>query len=664
EAKANVLQKLDEVPGYPNAVLQPVVDDVDPESTDWIAWIGLSSTYPEFDATTLFDFMERRLKPRFERLPGVADVGIRGARPAEVQIRVDPIALAQRGVTYQQLLASIRNSNANFSAGNLVEGKRDVRVRATGRFESPEEVLEMIVRRDDSGPVYVRDVAEVIRTYKEKQDWARARGHEMPFFNYQLERGGNLIETMRAIQAEVADMNAPGGVLEEHSKELGLNGKLELIQTYDSTTYVEDAIKLVQNNLLIGGILATLTLLFFLRSLRTVGVIAIAIPISVIGAVVVLVALGRSVNIISLAGMAFAVGMVVDNAIVVIENIFRHLEMGKGARRAASEGAREVGGAVLASTVTTLVVFFPILLIQEAAGQLFKDIAYAIMAAVGLSLLVSLTVIPTAAARMLHRGDSLQEDNDEKPKRRGPFALVLHPFRVALDSLPKLVARFVDFATRSWISRIAVVLVFMLGTLVGIRILMPPLDYLPSGNRNICFGVLIPPPGYSLEQLKEVGLRIEESIRPAWEIEDDAFTIESITRGGPNPKEDRRQPVPVFPGGPPAVMPPPLEHYFLVSFEDRMFHGAISADKKRAIDAKHVMNWATGGHNAPDTIAFAFQMPLFRIGGNTGAAIKIDLTGRSLEEVTAAAGGLMFGLMGEFGRRNLLEKPQNNYHTR
>lgn len=660
EAMAEVLQKLDEVPGYPESVLQPVVEDVDPESIDWIAWIGLSSTDPEFDTTTLYDFMERRMKPRFDRLPGVSQTGIRGARPAEIQMRVDPLAMAQRGVTYSQLLDAINTSNENFSAGKLPEGKRDIRIRATGRFESPSEVLDMIVRRDETGPVYVRDIAEVTRAYKEKRDWARARGHQMPFFNFTLRRGANLIETMRAIQAEVAAMNAPGGLLEEHAKEIGLNGKLELVQTSDSTIYVEDAISLVQSNIIVGGALATLTLLFFLRSIRTVGVIAIGIPISVIGAIVVLVAMGRSINIISLAGMAFAVGMVVDNAIVVIENIYRHLEMGKGARRAAAEGTKEVGGAVLASTMTTLVVFFPILLIQETAGQLFKDIAYAIMSAVGLSLLVSLTVIPTAAARMLHRGDSLgEEDVPGQNKHRNPFFKAIHYLHIVLDALPTLVARFVALVTNSWPARITVVLVFTVGTLIGIKTLIPPLDYLPRGNRNICFGVLIPPPGFTLGQLSEIGERIEKTMRPAWEAAGDRFTVEEVVRGEPNPMEDHRRLVPAFPGGEPTVMPPPLDHYFLVSFEDRMFHGAISQDKKRTIDTVPLLNYATFGHNAPDTISFAFQMPLFRVGGNTGSAIKIDLTGRDLDEVTAGAKGLMFALMGEFGPYSVNPDPAN-----
>ncbi|MEN8165052.1 MAG: efflux RND transporter permease subunit, partial [Acidobacteriota bacterium] len=143
----------------------------------------------------------------------------------------------------------------------------------------------------------------------------------------------------------------------------GIDGTLELVQTYDATEYVDDALRLVRNNIFIGGFLATMALLLFLRSLRTIGIIAIAIPISVLGSIIVLVAVGRSVNIVSLAGMAFAVGMVVDNAIVVIENVFRHLEMGgKTVRQATLDATREVGGAVLASTLPTLVVFFPILI--------------------------------------------------------------------------------------------------------------------------------------------------------------------------------------------------------------------------------------------------------------------------------------------------------------
>ena len=660
-ALSEVLQKLDEVPGYPDGVLQPVVEGVDPESVDYISWIGLASTDPEFDSARRYDFMERRLRPRFDRVTGVSQVGIRGAVQSELHIIVDPVAMANRRITYSQLQSAIRNANVDVSAGRIEEGKRDIRVRSTGRFQSPEGVGDMVLLRDQSGPVYLRDIAKVEESYKEPSSWARARGYKMPFFNFQLERGANLLETMGALTAEVDALNAPGGLLEQKAQQLGLDGTLELIITYDSTTYVRDAVKLVRSNLLLGAVLATATLLFFLRSFRSVGIIAIAIPVSVIASFVVLVALGRSINIISLAGLAFAVGMVVDNAIVVIENIYRHLEMGKRARQAALDGAKEVAGAVVASTLTTLAVFFPILLIQETAGQLFRDIALAIMAAVGLSMIVSITVIPAAAARFLHRSDV--NEAGAKTAIGRLFTQLLSPVMHLVEILPKRVAALVAVGTKTWPRRIVLITAFSAVTILGTRVLLPPLDYLPSGNRNIVFGLLFPPPGYNLDQLSEMGRRIEDHVQPAWEVTENKFGIETVMEeraGEKTEPYDVREPVPAGMGRrEEMVMPPPLRHYFLVSFEGRMFHGAISEDKKRAVDAVPFLNHATSGVAAPDTIAFAFQMPLFRVGGTTGSAIKIDLTGNELDQVSAAAGAVFGTLMGQFGPTSLKPEPPN-----
>jgi len=667
DALAEVLQKLDEVPGYPEGVLQPVVEPVDPESVDYISWIGLASTDPAYDPAQLFDFMERRLQPRFERVPGISQVGTRGAVQSELHIVVDPVAMANRGVTYAGLRAAVENANVDLSAGQIQEGKRDIRVRSTGRFRSPEDVERMVISHDESGPVYMRDIATVEKAYKEPTSWARARGHKMPFFNFQLQRGANLLETMGALLKEVEELNAPRGLLDRRARELGLDGSLELVVTYDSTTYVRDAVDLVRSNLFVGAILATMTLLFFLRSLRSVGIIAIAIPVSVIASFVVLVALGRSINIISLAGLAFAVGMVVDNAIVVIENIYRHLEMDKPAPRAALDGAREVAGAVLASTLTTLVVFFPILLVQETAGQLFRDIALAIMAAVGLSMLVSITVIPVASSRFLHRRDVNEAGSRTAVGRF--FARLLSPLVRAIEALPGLVSGLVAAAACTWPRRLLIIVGFASVTILGTRMLLPPLDYLPSGNRNVVFGLLFPPPGYNLDQLSRMGERIESRIRPAWETTPNKFGIEDVMErrsGRPTEPVDRREPVPLARGGngegsgePETVLPPPLRHYFLVSFEGRMFHGAISEDKKRVVDAVPLLNHASSGVAAPDTISFAFQAPLFRVGGTTGSAINIDLTGDDLDEVSRSAEAVFGALMEQFGASTLKPEPPN-----
>ncbi|MEZ6020158.1 MAG: efflux RND transporter permease subunit [Planctomycetota bacterium] len=400
-AQSAVAQRLEEVPGYPEGVLKPVVEGLDPESRDYMAWVAFACSDPEFDATTLHEFMERRLLPRLERIEGVSEVGMMGTREREVHVVVDPAELARLGITYAELRSAIDRNNDNYSGGKLEDGKNDIRVRAVGRFENIDEVAALVVRRDARGTVQLGDIAEVREGYKELTTWARSRGHFMPFFNFTLEHGANMLQTMDRLKAEFDKLNAPGGLLEQEARRRGINGNLQLVVNFDATEYVNEAVGLVRSNIVVGGGIAILVLLLFLRSLRVVGIIALAIPISVIASIAILVAMGRTVNIISLAGMAFAVGMVVDNAIVVIENIFRHLELGKPIKEASLEGTKEVAGAVVASTLTTLVVFLPILLIQDSAGQLFRDIALAIMASVGLSLIVSVTVIPSAANVLL-----------------------------------------------------------------------------------------------------------------------------------------------------------------------------------------------------------------------------------------------------------------------
>ncbi|MEM9174018.1 MAG: efflux RND transporter permease subunit [Myxococcota bacterium] len=646
-------QKLAEVPGYPDGVDEPAIEDVDPESVDYIAWIGLASTDAAFDTTTLYDFMERRLRPRFERIPGVSEVGMLGARESELLIRVDPIALAQRGLSAIDLVDAIELSNDNFSGGRLPDGKRDIRVRAVGRFHDLETIGDLVIRRDAAGPVYLGDVAEVSIGYKEARDWARARGHRMPFFNFQLAQGGNLLETMEGIHAEVDRLNAPGGLLESHAAELGLDGRLELVQTYDASQYVRSALDLVGENVLIGALLATLTLLLFLRSVRTIGVIAIAIPLSVVAAVVILVALGRSINIVSLAGMAFATGMVVDNAIVVIENIFRHLEMGKAARRAAIEGAAEVASAVVASTATTLIVFLPILLIEEAAGQLFRDIALAIMAAVGVSLVVALIVIPAAAAKIL-KPQAVAAATSEAIET-APSRLDAWKARVARAAdLPHHVGALVGFLSATATRRVATIGAFAVLTIVGIATLMPPLDYLPKGNRNVVFSVMVPPPDYNLDQISAVGERLEAQIAPAWQRAGDRFGIESVSRG------DAAAPLPsVIADDGERIAAPLLDHYFLVSRGGQLFQAAIPLEDREAVDVVPLLHQAAEGGNAPDIFHFTFQLPLFRTGGTTGSAIKVDLTGDDLADVTASAMALNDAMAASFGGDAVTPEPNN-----
>ncbi len=616
EALRETSDKLREVPDYPDNVDEPVIEASDPDNRDYIAWVLLQCDDPDFDVRTLQDFADDRIKPRLERIDGMSEINVLGGREREVQIRFDPVRLAQLGIPVPELITAITRTNRNVSAGRLTEDKSNVRVRLVSQYTSLDAIENTVVRETAGGPILVRDVAEVFQTYKEPTGFVRSAGRPAVAINAQKEVGANIMEVVARLDSEIEALNAPDGLLAAKARELGIDGKLTIGKVYDQTIYIDDALELVQSNIWLGGSLAILVLLLFLRSIRSAGIVALAIPISVIGAIAAMVALGRSINVISLAGMAFAVGMVVDNAIVVLENIYRHLEMGKTPMKAALDGAREVFGAVVAATLTTVVVFIPILLIEQEAGQLFRDIALAIVAAVSLSLVVSVTVIPSSAARLLKA-----RDNNGIAKR---------------SWIADKIADLVHWLCGSTLARLAIVTVLTAASLFGTYMLLPPLDYLPQGNRNLVFGLIIPPPGYNLDQLSEIGRRIEETMSPYYE----AGKLEPGT-----PEHDAAQAalpsVPTFdfmknaPGDP--VVPPPIENYFLVTFDGIMFHGAVAQEPERVVDLMPLFQHATRAEVAPGLLAFGFQVPLFQLGGSTGSAVKVNFSGDDLDEVTRAA---------------------------
>lgn len=663
-ALQQVSDKLREVPSYPANADQPVIQASDPQNRDYIAWIILECTDPDYDARTLQDFAEDRIKPVLERVEGVSEINVLGGRERETHIRFDPLRLAQYGITPSEFVAAIQRTNRNVSAGELNDGKHNVRLRTVAQYASPDDIERTVIRLTDAGPIFVGDVAEAYETHKEARSFVRSKGQQVIAINAQREVGTNVMQVMAGLKEAIARLNADGGVLDVHARSIGLNGMLRLRQVYDQTVYIEDALALVRQNLWMGGLIAVTVLLLFLRSPRSVAIIALAIPISVIGAVVAMVAMGRSVNVISLAGMAFAIGMVVDNSIVVLENIFRHLEMGKKPMQAAYDGAREVWGAVLASTLTTVAVFIPILLIQDEAGQLFRDIALAICAAILLSLLVSISVVPTTAARLMKqraastvkpvgvsaasmpRSAPAGRDSAGRRVRRAVLAALRWPFML-LRRPGQAVGDFIYLASGSVIARVLICAALITGSVVGTFTLMPPADFLPRGNRNLVFGLMIPPPGYNEATQVDLAHRVEATMRPYWEAS-------NLTPGTPERAQAERNlpQVPTFnwmlgaPGDP--ITPPVIDNYFFVQFDDIMFHGAVSADSKRVTDLVDLFNHATRADQLPGVRAFAFQAPLFQLSGSTGSAVKINFVGDDLNRVSHATEAVFADLAAKY----------------
>ncbi len=347
---------------------------------------------------------EDRIKNDLEAVEGTAAVKVSGGLEDEIQIRADQQKLSQLGISIEQIANRIRAENVNLSGGRLEEGSQRFLVRTINEFEEVDEFADAIIANVAGRPVYLRDVATVTRGYKERQAITRINGRESVELAVYKEGDANTVQIARRVAARTEEIRDT------------LPDNLELTLVYDQSTFIAAAIDQVTSAAIFGGLLAIIVLYGFLRNARATSIIAMAIPISVIGTFLLMYSNGVSLNIMSLGGIALAVGMLVDNAIVVLENIVRKKEQGESTVVAARNGTSEVSGAVVASTLTTIAVFFPMVFISGIAGQLFRDQALTVTFALLLSLLVALTLIPMLAA--LGAGSRYQEQTGEVPAGR------------------------------------------------------------------------------------------------------------------------------------------------------------------------------------------------------------------------------------------------------
>lgn len=646
-----VSDSLRQVSDYPDEVEEPTITIADGAAENAIAWIIVdlpnASDFPSFDISTLFDALDDEVKPALERVDGVAEVNVYGGREREARVLTDPVRLAERRLTYGDLIAALRGENRNVSAGTIAEGKRDYRVRVEGEFTDPDQVLGTVISYRDGLPVYVRDVAQVEIDYQKRRGFVRSLGHPSIAINVIRQSDANVVEVMQGVRDALEEVRVSvlpniGGIVDGQP----VGPALRMRQVYDETTYIESAIGLVVQNLYIGGVIAGLVLLLFLRAIRPTVIVLIAIPISVVCTFLVMWAMNRTLNVVSLAGLAFAVGMVVDNAIVVLENIDRRMQEGDSPMEAAYRGGKEVWGAVLASTLTTAAVFIPILTIQEEAGQLFRDIAIAIVASVTISLVVSVTVIPTACSRWLRVS---KPSSSFVRVWRNLFGIVL-----LAEGLNRLLQRGVKWSVTGWRGatiRPAIIVALTAASLILSVKLMPPLDYLPAGNRNLVFGGLLIPPGLSIDQQELIAQSIEGHIKPYSMV--DIADRDAVAKLPPIPRFGG------FGGPPPPPYDPvPIDNFFIGAFGGNMFVGATSQDEEVVLPIAGLLT-NTMMSSIPDAFGGAQQTSLFGRGIRGGNSIDIEISGPSLARVTDAA-GFMFGTAaGMYGYGNVRADPSN-----
>jgi HAE1 family hydrophobic/amphiphilic exporter-1 len=568
------------------------------------------------DITTLRKFAEDFIESRFETVTGVSNSNVLGGREEEVQVIVDPERLAARQLTINDLRNALRGQNKDTSGGDFWELKRRYSVRTLGQFRTVEQVESAIVARRDNKPVYVRDVARVVKGHKKPDGFVARFGGQCIAINAERAIGANVLDVMADLRIANAQLNA--GRLKDEG--------LKLVQVYDETAYIYSARSLVIDNLVEGAVLTFFTLLLFLRNGRSTIIIFIHILVSTIGAFLVMKLLGRSLNVPALGGLAFAVGMLVDNAIVMLENIFRRHQMGDSPLAASVRGSTEVTGALLNATLANLAVFLPVLFIKEEAGQLFRDIAIAISASVALSMLVAVTVVPTAAMRLLRRsGDPGGESPGWKRESRlwtilaaGPRALsrflggtLLAPVDWLARWFVRSVVAFNAFVMRGptgVVLRLVMIVLFVGGGGLLSWLMIPKVEYLPNGNQNLCIGILLPPPGYNLNQLREMGEQVERELQPYWDVD-------------PGSAEAK------------ALKFPAIDDFFFVARSRMVFVGLRSADPMRAAELAPLLQSIAA--KLPGTFVRASQASLFEQALTGGRTIDVEISGPDLEKLVA-----------------------------
>lgn len=391
EVQAKIEDELNELP---EDVTRPWVGKFDIESFP-VVILGISSG---MDPVEMTELINRQIRYRFARIPGVAQVDLFGGFNREIRVELDPTRLDALGLPLNQVLESLRDANLDRPSGRIEEGRHELTLRAPAYFRDVDEIRDTVIAIRDGDPVALGQIGTVLDTYERPTEIDRVNGRRGLRVGIRKQAEANTVEVSRAILEEIERVNAD-------------YPQIGIVAVSNSGNFIERSIANVARSVLYGGVLSVLVLLFFLRDWRSTLVISLAIPISIVATFALLYFSGFSLNLMSLGGLALGVGMMVDSSIVVLENIFRRRSsLGEAPAIAASRGAGEVAAAIVASTLTTLVIFLPVVFIQGVSGQLFGEMAYVVSFSLLCALAVSLSLVPMLAAKLPATRESVAEE--------------------------------------------------------------------------------------------------------------------------------------------------------------------------------------------------------------------------------------------------------------
>ncbi len=484
-AALDMREKIDLVKGYlPEDAEEPLIFQFDPSMIPIIQY-GVSSGK---DLAKLKKEVENDVIPELERLEGVASVNLVGGLDKQILIELDQSKMDNYGISFSTVTRNLMLENLNLTGGEVIRGNKKLLVRTTGKFKGVGEIRDILIpNATNKGYVKLEDIATVKDTYKEVKSIARVNGNPSIGLTIQKQTDANTVKVANRVKDKV-----------DYIKDK-VNGGLNFVAVADQSEYIEKSIFNVRNNAIIGGILAVIILFLFLRNVRSTIIIALAIPISVVTTFLLIYFGGLTINIISLGGLALGIGMVVDNSIVVLENIYRFRQEGLSRMESARKGSNEVGMAIAASTFTTIMVFLPVIFVEGLASQLFKELALTVSFSLFASLLVALTLVPMLSSRILKVGKDHKKTNNETG----------------------FIKKFYKKSLRWSLNHRFLVVVFLV-VLLAVSVALVPLigtEFLPNfdqGEFSISYKL---PVGTVLEETNSIAHEIEEEVRKIPEVD-------------------------------------------------------------------------------------------------------------------------------------------------
>ena len=503
EAADEVRTRLDRVRGrMPEEADPPTVFKFD-STSQAIMQLGVEGE--GYDPVTLREIAQNEIAPRFERVDGVAAVTVNGGVRRQIHVELSKEKITALNLSVNQVVQTLRQENQNTPLGEIYQGDATFLLRSQGQFQSVEDIRNLVVMTRQNVPVYLRDIAEVLDTTEERRSIMRINGQPGVQLQIQKQSGKNTVAVANAAVAEMERVNTdvPG---------------IRMIVTSDTSSYIERAIHNVQEHAMIGGVLVVLIIFAFLRDWRSTLIVSTSIPVSVVGTFALLYFGGFTLNTMTFGGLALGVGMIVDAAIVVLENTHRHLHMGKDKMTAAIEGSEEVWSAILASTLTHIAVFVPLLFLSGTASIMFTQLSVVIMFSLMMSLFVAVTIVPVLCSRWL-------KTPDEEAAATGIFAGFYRASERFLEAMDERYRRLIHFSlnhrpTVIGLAAASVVAAVLIYPLVSVE-LLPQTD---EGEVNVNAELAV---GTRFERTEEALLQIEDMIR---QYVPEATTL--ITSGG------------------------------------------------------------------------------------------------------------------------------------